>query len=109
LPDGSKAKSIAKKMGVKVLIHRDRDFMSDEDVLAWASKKSYDTCNIPYWVPSGSDIESQFVGVDHIARTLKVAPEIAQEIVDWALAQFDEQSAMTEFSAALLGGNGTAA
>lgn len=100
LPDGSKAKSIAKKMGVKVLVHRDRDFMSDEDVVAWASKKSYDTCNIPYWVPSGSDIESQFVDMGHIARTLDVAPVIAQEIIDWALAQFDEQDAMTEFSAA---------
>lgn len=100
LPDGSKAKSIAKKMGVKVLVHRDRDFMSDDDVIAWASKKNYDTCNIPYWVPAGSDIESQFLRLDHISRTLGVTQQIAEEILDWALAQFNEAGAMTEFSAA---------
>ncbi|ATI42080.1 hypothetical protein CBW24_08705 [Pacificitalea manganoxidans] len=100
LPDGSKARSIAKKMGVKVLVHRDRDFMSDEDVIAWAAKKNYDTCSIPYWVPSGSDIESQFLEVPHIARTLDVAPEIAQEILDWAFSKFDENDVMSEFSAA---------
>lgn len=100
LPDGPKAKSISKKMGVKVLVHRDRDFMSDEDVTAWAAKKAYDTCQIPYWVPSGSDIESQFLDVDHIARSLGVSVEIAQEIEGWALAQFNEQDIMADFSAA---------
>lgn len=100
LPDGPKAKSISRKMGVKVLVHRDRDFMSDEDVAAWAAKKAYDTCQIPYWVPGGSDIESQFLEIDHIARSLQVTSAVAQEIEDWALAQFDEQEIMTAFSAA---------
>ena len=100
LPDGPKAKSISQKMGVKVFVHRDRDFMSDEDVVAWAAKKSYNTCQIPYWVPEGSDIESQFLEIDHIARSLGVTPAIAQEIEDWALGQFQEPTIMTEFSAA---------
>lgn len=100
LPDGSKAKSISRKMGVKVLVHRDRDFMSDEDVEAWATKKGYDTCQIPYWVPQGSDIESSFLDINHISRSLDVPLEIAQEVEDWALAQFEEQSTMTDFSAA---------
>lgn len=100
LPDGPKAKSISRKMGVKVLVHRDRDFMSDEDVTAWAVKKAYDTCQIPYWVPTGSDIESQFLNIDHIARSLEVTSALANEIEGWALEQFEEQSIMTEFSAA---------
>lgn len=100
LPDGPKAKSISKKMGVKVLVHRDRDFMSDDDVTAWAIRKAYDTCQIPYWVPSGSDIESQFLDVNHIARSLGITMEIAHEIEQWALAQFDEPNVTTEFSAA---------
>jgi predicted ATPase len=100
LPDGPKAKSISKKMGVKVLIHRDRDFMSDTDVTAWAAKKAYDTCQIPYWVPNGSDIESQFLDVAHVARSLGVTEDIANEIVAWAQAQFNEPTVMAEFSAA---------
>lgn len=100
LPNGPKAKTISRKMGVKVLIHRDRDFMSDEDVAAWGETKAYHTCHIPYWVPNGSDIESQFLEIEHIARSLEVTPEIAQEIEDWALGQFQESTIMTEFSAA---------
>lgn len=100
LPDGPKSHAISKKMGVKILVHRDRDFMSDDDVVAWASKKAYDTCTIPYWVPNGSDIESQFLDPDHIARSLEVSAEIAQEITEHAMAQFNEPEVMADFSAA---------
>lgn len=100
LPDGPKAKSISKKMGVKVLVHRDRDFMSDDDVTAWAARKAYDTCQIPYWVPNGSDIESQFLDVDHIARSLGVSVKISLEIETWALRQFQEPIITADFSAA---------
>ncbi|CRL10798.1 hemin importer ATP-binding subunit [Phaeobacter italicus] len=100
LPDGAKAKSIAQRMAVRVLVHRDRDFMSDHDVEAWAAKKSYDTCNVAYWVPSGSDIESQFATVSQISRALEVSDEIAQEVFDQALGSFSEETIITEFSAA---------
>jgi len=100
LPNGPKAKSIAKRMGTKVLVHRDRDFMSDEDVVAWSEKKAYHTCNVRYWVPSGSDIESQFISVDHIAQSLEVEPEIAAEIHDCALSSFGEERVMADFSTA---------
>ncbi len=98
LPDGPKAKSIAKKMGVEVLVHRDRDFMSDQDVTDWASGKSYDTCNIKYWVPNGSDIESLFLDPAYLASTLQVEPAIVQEIEAFALNSFDEHAVMQEFS-----------
>lgn len=100
LPDGPKARSIAKKMGVKVMVHRDRDFMSDDDVIDWARKKSYDTCNIPYWVPQGSDIESQFLSPEHIARTLEVDAAIVAEIEEFALQRFAEPKIMSDFSSA---------
>lgn len=100
LPDGPKAKSISRKMGVKVLVHRDRDFMSDADVLAWAQRKAYDTCGIPYWVPNGSDIESQFLGLDHISNSLDVSEGIASEITSLALSKFSEATIMADFSAA---------
>lgn len=100
LPNGPKARSISKSMGVKVLIHRDRDFMSDADIDAWASKNFYDTCGIPYWVPDGSDIESQFLGLSHIARCLGVGLNIAKEIEDWALGQFSESDVLADFCSA---------
>lgn len=100
LPNGPKAKNISKRMGVKVLVHRDRDFMSDDDVLSWSEKKAYDTCNIRFWVPSGSDIESQFIAPQHVARALGVAPEISDEIHTHALSLFEEAGLMTEFTAA---------
>jgi hypothetical protein len=82
LPDGPKVGIISKKMGVKVLIHRDRDFMSDENVTEWAQKKQYDTCEIPYWVPMGSDIESRFLQQDHISQALGLTLEISQKILN---------------------------
>lgn len=100
LPDGRKAKAISKKMGVKVLIHRDRDFMSDDDVLAWAEMKAYNTCQIPYWVPTGSDIESQFLDTSHIARSLGVTLDIAEEIVTSAMDHFNEADITAKFSSA---------
>ncbi|MFV1601807.1 MULTISPECIES: ATP-dependent nuclease [unclassified Phaeobacter] len=100
LPNGPKARSIAKRMDVRVVVHRDRDFMSDEDVEAWAGLKSYDDCDVRYWVPTGSDIESQFLSPEHIARTLEVSETIAQEIIRTAFETFSEETVMTEFSAA---------
>ncbi|PCJ83539.1 MAG: hypothetical protein COA52_18720 [Hyphomicrobiales bacterium] len=98
LPNGSKAKQIAKRMGVKILIHRDRDFMSNEDVVAWSETKAYHTCDVEYWVPSGSDIESLFVDVNHIRLSLGVSSAIAQEIHDEALSSFDETHIRTTFT-----------
>lgn len=100
LPNGQKAKSISKRMSVKVLVHRDRDFMSDADVEAWAQKKGYGDCGISHWVPNGSDIESLFVSPEHIARALDVNLDIAIEIHENALARFNEATTMTEFSSA---------
>ncbi|MFB0692141.1 AAA family ATPase [Agrobacterium pusense] len=100
LPNGQKARAIMDKMGIKVLIHRDRDFMSDADAHEWSIKKDYINNNIPVWLPQGSDIESMFCDVSHIARTLNVSDQVAQEIFDHAVASFDQNECMQLFSSA---------
>lgn len=98
LPSGPRAKAIASRMGVKVIVHRDRDFMSDLDVSNWATLKKYDTCGIPYWVPAGSDIESTFCCTDHIQRVLGVEMGIVDEILETAISSFEEENTMTCFA-----------
>lgn len=98
LPNGPRAREIADRMNVGVLIHRDRDFMSDDDVQEWANKKQYPDNDISYWVPQGSDIESIFLDDEHIKLVLDVEDDVFNEILDNAFGKFVEGDVMTEFS-----------
>ncbi|SCD22741.1 AAA family ATPase [Brucella inopinata] len=98
LPNGSKAISLMKKMAIKVLIHRDRDFMSDSDVAAWREKKEYILKSIPVWIPDGSDVESLFCDTLHIASVMQVSEHIACEILSDALSHYDKDEWMHLFS-----------
>lgn len=100
LPNGQKAKAIMEKMGIKVLIHRDRDFMSDEDANEWCARKGYVDFDIPVWLPTGSDIESLFCDPNHIARVFGIDFAVAQQIFDNALTLYDENECMQDFSTA---------
>lgn len=64
--------------GIKVIVHRDRDFMTDEEVQL-VSNKIAECGAIPY-VTEGSDIESYFVKSSHISSLLDVQ---RSEVRDW--------------------------
>lgn len=98
LPSGDKAKKISDRMNVKVLIHRDRDFMSDEDVADWRRYKEYDVHNISLWVTDGCDIEDYFCERQNIARKLELEEYIVDEIYAEALNFITEAEASTLFS-----------
>ncbi|MFX4223303.1 MAG: ATP-dependent nuclease [Thalassobaculum sp.] len=48
----------------KIIFHRDRDFMTDTEVINW--KNSIESNNIKCFVTSGPDIESYYLDVDHL-------------------------------------------
>ncbi|MDH6268290.1 putative ATPase [Rhizobium sp. SG_E_25_P2] len=98
LPNGPKAVTLMNKMRIKILIHRDRDFMSDADAAAWSALKDYTAKNVPVWFTEGSDIESHFCKIEHVAKVLDVTADVAKEIFDDALASFDQGECMQYFS-----------
>lgn len=68
----------------KVIVHRDRDFMTDEEVELVKSRIA--TTGARCYITAGSDVESYFVAPAHIAKLLGVETD---EVRDWidSLAQ----------------------
>lgn len=62
----------------KVIIHRDRDFMTDDEI-EWVSLQIRGARGIPF-ITEGSDIESYFVDCDHLASLLN---EDVETITCW--------------------------
>ncbi|SFR13996.1 ATP-dependent nuclease [Desulfoscipio geothermicus] len=62
----------------KVIIHRDRDFMTDEEV-SRVNEKISGHNTIPF-VTDGSDIEAYFIDPSHLAYVIGVSRD---EIIDW--------------------------
>lgn len=76
----------------KVIIHRDRDFMTDEEVEI-ISRKIRNSGSIPF-ITQGSDIESYFINSDHLADFLEQeVPEIEQWVGGLALEHHNTLSA----------------
>lgn len=103
IPHGQNLAKLRERHGIPVLVHRDRDFMSDADVDAWEEKKGFLEHDIPLWLPRGSDIESCFCDVEHIAEALRVLLPIAERIVDRAIGSFEEADSRMKFETALHG------
>lgn len=64
--------------GTKVIIHRDRDFMTDEET-GWVRQQIEGAGAIPF-ITEGSDIESYFIDCNHLATLLN---EDDETIVSW--------------------------
>lgn len=62
----------------KVIIHRDRDFMTDQEV-GWISHQINGANAIPF-VTDGADIEAYFIDSEHLAELLEVE---ASDIDNW--------------------------
>lgn len=103
IPHGSVLAKLRKKHGIPVLVHRDRDFMSDSDIDAWEEKKGFVEHDVPLWVPKGSDIESCFCSIEHICEALNVLAPAAERIIEKALATFDKDNSRKNFENALQG------
>lgn len=98
LPNGQKAKAIADRMGIKVLICFDNDFMSSDDHADWIALKGYLQNRINTWSALVSDIESVFCEPEYIAQVLNVDVSVAIEILQEAVNSCDPQRCQTDFA-----------
>lgn len=101
LPHGESLKKLRDNLKIGVLVHRDRDFMSDTDVAEWREKKGYTQHDIPVWVTPGSDVESCFCTSEHIANVLDIDSEDAKEILRNAISSLNQVEVERDFNNAI--------
>jgi hypothetical protein len=66
--------------GIEVLVHRDRDFMTDEELQTIEAK--FEKSGVSLLIPDGSDIEARFASPEHIAETTNLSFDDANALVD---------------------------
>lgn len=66
------------KLGLKAIVHRDRDFMTQEEAEKWADR--YNTPGVHAWVTMGADMEGYFCQAAHLAAIYGVSLDEAE---DW--------------------------
>lgn len=59
------------KLGLRALIHRDRDFMSDEEAKRWAGL--YKTDGVQLWITRGCDVEGYFCDPEYLSAMYGVS------------------------------------
>ncbi|WP_080898263.1 AAA family ATPase [Variovorax paradoxus] len=100
LPRGGAITKIRNELGIAVVIHRDRDFLSDEDKKAFEKKMEYDTHEVPFWMPAGSDIEASFCAPEHLEGVFGIGDAEAKILALDALALVDQNAAEKDFNTA---------
>lgn len=100
LPRGSALAKTRKELGIAVVVHRDRDFLSDADRTALSKKMEYDIHDIPFWMPIGSDIEAEFCSAAHLEKIFDISDVDAAALVGEAVALVDAEVAETDFNTA---------
>jgi predicted ATPase len=69
--------------GVTTIIHRDRDFMSDEEVVRLRAKYDMqDSGSTKLFITQGSDIEAYFVSKEHLELVLRIPIEDARVLIE---------------------------
>ncbi len=66
--------------GTSVVVHRDRDYMTDDEVISY--KEKLETVGIKVFITSGNDTESHFLNENHVAALYPaVAPDRVTELI----------------------------
>ncbi|PIZ23711.1 MAG: hypothetical protein CO065_08175 [Comamonadaceae bacterium CG_4_9_14_0_8_um_filter_57_21] len=106
LPSGRAVLKIREELGIAVVIHRDRDFLSDSDKAAIEKKMQYDIHKIPFWMPQGSDIEAEFCTIAHLKLVFSMDDVDAEALLSEALSLLDQEAIEVDFNTAYLGAVG---
>ncbi|WP_081469521.1 ATP-dependent nuclease [Sphingomonas sp. PAMC 26617] len=82
LGKGSILADLREKLGGahKVIVHRDRDGLTDEEVSAWANE--YKNHSISTWITTGSDVESYFCDPGYISTIYNISLKDAISLID---------------------------
>lgn len=75
------------KLNIKVIIHRDRDFMTASEIRSWKGK--FSNLNAYTWVTNESDIEAYFCDPKYIAALYDISLNEASIWIDEAFDSFD--------------------
>jgi AAA15 family ATPase/GTPase len=100
LPRGNAVIKIRKELGIAVVVHRDRDFLSDSDKTALEKKMEYDIHKVPFWMPKGSDIEAEFCTREHLKLVFELSDVDAEGLLADALGLLDPDATETDFNTA---------
>lgn len=76
-----------KRANVTVIVHRDRDYLSDYEISELRSSFSND--NILFFATEGVDVESHFLAVDHL---IKIFPEIDKNTIQGYLSDATDKA-----------------
>lgn len=72
-----------------VIVHRDRDFMTDDEIADWR-ERIVELGFIPF-ITNGSDVESYFINRDHLASLANCAPTQVDELLQDILIENDDK------------------
>ena len=97
LPKGQAVKKFRDELGIPIIVHRDRDFMSDQDLAALMRKMEYDIHSVPFWTPKSSDIEDEFCTPDHLKAVFSLTDQEVDDVFNAALASFDKDLVSKDF------------
>lgn len=70
---------------VKILLHRDRDFLEDGEVAAWLTEVR--SLGIEPFLTTGRDIESHLLRADYLAAINTVTQPVMQSVIERALSE----------------------
>lgn len=71
--------------GVKVLVHRDRDFMTERDTQRWSSR--YNTKNVHAWVTDFVDAEAYFCQPEYLASLYDLSKDETAALIKAAIGE----------------------
>jgi len=71
--------------GINVLIHRDRDFMTDAECVRWSQR--YDTDGTSVWITEHVDAEGYFCQPDYLAALYRVSVDLSAKWIEAAVGQ----------------------
>jgi hypothetical protein len=83
---------------VKILVHRDRDFMTDEEVDRLVVSRFSHMSNVSVYITEGADVEASFVTADHIAAVCGLEIVEAQSLIE-SVALANHNNIVTRFNA----------
>jgi len=75
--------------GSRIIIHRDRDFMTDQEV-EWITDQIVDASGIPF-ITEESDVDAYFTRVEHLATLLDEDPEAIQQWQEEIATQYHNE------------------
>lgn len=77
-------------IGVKALIHRDRDFLTPEEVAKWSER--YNAVGAKTWVSAHVDVEGYFCQPEYLSALYQIELEMAQAWITQAVTPLMESA-----------------